>query len=179
MFKWPKGKDSFNVSHQGTDNPWVTIQSLVARQLKGPLSSGYRINKILIPVLQREKGGWGRGDVVRVKLQLESHADITWVVVSDPIPAGSSILGTGLGRDSQLLSMGEKEAGWFWAAFEERSCESFRAYYEYVPKGLWTLEYTIMLNSECTFIVPETTVESLYAPEMFGIMPNGKIEIKR
>jgi len=48
-----------------------------------------------------------------------------------------------------------------------------------VPKGLWTLEYTIRLNNEGTFILPETTVEALYAPEMFGVIPNGRIEIKR
>ncbi len=48
-----------------------------------------------------------------------------------------------------------------------------------MPKGSWTLEYTIRLNNEGTFILPETTVEALYAPEMFGIIPNGRIEIKR
>jgi len=33
-----------------------------------------------------------------------------------------------------------------WSAFEERSFEAFRAYYEYVPKGKWTVEYTVRLN---------------------------------
>jgi uncharacterized protein YfaS (alpha-2-macroglobulin family) len=179
MFKWPQQKDSFTISHQGTGKPWVTVQSLAAISLKGPLSSGYRIKKTLMPVLQKENGTWSRGDVVRVKLELESQADMTWVVVSDPIPAGSSILGTGLGRDSELLSGSETRAGWVWPAFEERSFESFRAYYDYVPKGTWTVEYTIRLNNEGTFVLPETRVEALYAPEMFGMLPNRKIEIKR
>jgi uncharacterized protein YfaS (alpha-2-macroglobulin family) len=48
-----------------------------------------------------------------------------------------------------------------------------------VHKGSWTLGYTFRLNNEGIFILPETTVEVLYAPEMFGVIPNGRIEIKR
>lgn len=130
-------------------------------------------------MIQKENNRWSRGDVVRVKLELESQADMTWVVVSDPIPAGSGIFGTGLGRDSELLTRGEKRAGWVWPAFEERSFEAFRSYYEYVPKGTWTIEYTVRLNNEGTFVLPETRVEALYAPERFGMLPNKKMEIER
>ncbi len=177
MFNWPKGKDSLTVSHSGSGRPWATIQSLAAIPLKESLSSGYKIKKSLTPVIRKEKSGWSRGDVVRVKLELESQADMTWVVVNDPVPAGSSILGTGLGRDSEILTRDEKRTGWVWPAFEERSFEAFRAYYEYVPKGRWTVEYTVRLNNNGEFVLPETRVEALYAPEMFGMMPNRKMEI--
>jgi uncharacterized protein YfaS (alpha-2-macroglobulin family) len=116
---------------------------------------------------------------VRVKLELESQADMTWVVVNDPVPSGSSILGTGLGRDSEILTRDEKQTGWVWPAFEERSFEAFRAYYEYVPKGSWTVEYTVRLNNDGDFVLPETRVEALYAPEMFGMLPNRKMEIAK
>jgi uncharacterized protein YfaS (alpha-2-macroglobulin family) len=177
MLKWPKGRDSLSVTHSGTGKPWATIQSLAAIPLKEPLSSGYKIKKTLTPVVQKEKSAWNRGDVVRVKLELEAQADMTWVVVNDPVPAGSSILGTGLGRDSQILTRDEKQTGWVWPAFEERSFEAFRAYYEYVPKGKWTVEYTVRLNNDGDFVLPETRVEALYSPEMFGMIPNGKMEI--
>jgi hypothetical protein len=178
MFNWPTGKEGLNISHQGTGKPWATIQSLAAIPLKEPFSSGYKINKTFAPVEQKVEGKWSRGDVVSVHLDLESQSDMTWVVVNDPVPAGSSILGTGLGRDSQLLTQGEKKKGWVWPAFEERSFEAFRAYYEFVPKGKWTVEYTIRLNNEGVFLLPETRVEAIYAPEMFGEMPNGKIDIQ-
>ena len=177
MFSWPKGKDALNVSHSGTGKPWVTIQSLAAIPLRESLSSGYKIKKSLTPVIRKEKSRWSRGDVVRVKLELESQAAMTWVVVNDPVPSGSSILGTGLGRDSEILTRDEKRTGWVWPAFEERSSEAFRAYYEYVPKGSWTVEYTVRLNNDGDFVLPETRVEALYAPEMFGILPNRKMEI--
>lgn len=167
------------LNFQGTGRPWATIQSLAAIPLKDAFSSGYKIKKSLTPVEQKKKGKWSKGDVVRVRLELESQADMTWVVVNDPVPAGSSILGTGLGRDSQILTGDERSEGWVWPAFEERSFEAFRAYYEFVPKGKWTVEYTVRLNNEGTFNLPETRVEALYAPEMFGEIPNRRMEVER
>src|ERR671914_1509121 len=103
---------------------------------------------------------------------------MTWVVVDDPIPAGASILGTGLGRDSELLTEDEQRGGWVWPAFEERRFDSFRAYYEFVPKGRWTVEYTVRFNNAGTFELPATRVEALYAPEMFGKRPNERSAIR-
>ena len=178
LLPWAKKKETLNITHKGSGSPWVTIQSLAAIPLKQPLFSGYTIKKTIIPVDQKNKNIWSKGDVVRVRLELESQADMTWVVVSDPIPAGSMILGSGLGRDSSLMTKDELERGWAWETFRERSFEALRVYYEYVPKGKWTVEYTIRLNNEGTFYLPETRVEALYSPEMFGELPNKKMEIK-
>jgi uncharacterized protein YfaS (alpha-2-macroglobulin family) len=86
-------------------------------------------------------------------------------------------LGTGLGRDSEILTGGEKREGWVWPAFEERTFQAFRSYYEYVPKGKWAVEYTLRLNNEGVFNMPPTRVEALYSPEMMGEMPNDKITV--
>ncbi len=176
-FSWPKGKEDLRISHQGTGKPWATIQSLAAIPLKEPFSSGYKIKKGITPVEQKQKGKWSKGDVARIRLELEAQTDMTWVVVNDPVPAGSSILGTGLGRDSQIVTKSEKGEGWVWPAFEERSFEAFRVYYEFVPKGKWSIEYTVRLNNEGVFLLPPTRAEALYAPEMLGEMPNNRMEI--
>jgi len=97
--------------------------------------------------------------------------------VSDPVPAGATILGTGLGRDSRILTQGEERKGRVWPAYEERSFGAFRAYYEVVPKGAWTVEYTLRLNQSGSFHQPPTRVEGLYAAEMMGEIPNKKIEV--
>ena len=153
-------------------------QSRAAIPLKQALSSGYAIKRTVTPVEQRLKGEWSRGDVLRVSVEVEAQSDMTWVVVSDPIPAGGAILGTGLGRDSQLLTQGEKRQGWVYPAFEERSFEAFRAYYEFVPKGKWTVEYTLRLNQDGAFDLPSTRVEAMYAPEMFGEIPNVRMVVR-
>jgi alpha-2-macroglobulin len=177
-FEWPGAKEDLGISHIGNGKPWATVQSLAAIPMKAPISTGYKIEKTYVPAEQKKKGQWSKGDVIKVRLELEAQSDMTWVVVNDPVPGGSNILGAGLGRDSQLLTRGEEKKGWVWPAFEERSFEAFRAYYEFVPKGKWTVEYTVRLNNEGTFNLPPTRVEALYAPEMLGEIPNEKIEIK-
>ncbi len=178
MFPWPAQRGSLELAMRGTGMPWATIQSLAAVPLKEPLSSGFKIQRTVTPMQQKDKGVLTAGDIVRVKLEIESQADMTWVVVSDPVPAGSAILGTGLGLDSQLATRGEKSTGWAWPSFEERSFEAYRAYYRFVPKGTWSIEYTMRLNNAGTFQLPPTRVEAMYAPEMFGELPNATLQVK-
>ncbi|OGP82309.1 MAG: alpha-2-macroglobulin [Deltaproteobacteria bacterium RBG_16_54_11] len=178
LFAWPTKKADVAIAHQGKGNPWATIQSLAAIPLKEPLSSGYKVKKTISPVEQRDPKQWSRGDIFRIRLEIEAQADQTWVVVSDPVPAGTTILGKGLARDSEILTKGEQRKGWVWPTFEERSFEAFRAYYEYVPKGNWQVEYTVRLNQSGRFQLPTTRVEALYFPEMFGEIPNKTIEVQ-
>jgi len=178
LFPWPERREALTLSHAGTGKPWMTVQSLAAIPLKEPFSSGYRIEKKLIPLEKKNADRWSRGDLVRVRLDLEAQSDQTWVVVSDPVPAGAAILGTGLGRDSQLSIQGEERKGYVWPAYEERSFEAFRAYYEYVPKGKWSVEYTMRLNQSGAFQLSPTRVEALYFPEMMGEIPNLVLEIE-
>ena len=123
-------------------------------------------------VQQQTKGTWSRGDVARVHLEIEAQSDMTWVVVDDPIPAGATALGRGLGGDSALLAQGEVKRGTVWPAYEERTFTAYRAYFRYVPKGRFVLEYTVRLNNPGEFHLPTTRVEAMYAPEMFGELPN-------
>ncbi len=177
-FEWPEERVELSVSHMGTGKPWLTVQSQAAIPLKEPLSSGYKIKRIVTPVKQIQPGVWSRGDVARIRLEIDAQADMTWVVVSDPIPGGGTILGGGLGRDSQIATKGEEKKGWVRPAFEERSSQAFRAYYEYVPKGSFTTEYTVRLNQSGEYQLSPTRVEAMYSPEMFGELPNEKMEVE-
>jgi uncharacterized protein YfaS (alpha-2-macroglobulin family) len=129
-------------------------------------------------VEQAVTGKYSRGDVLRVALEINASADMTWVVVTDPIPGGATLLGGGLGRDSQIATAGQKAPTGVWAAFEERSFESWRGYYEYVPKGVFKVEYTVRLNNVGDFALPPSRVEAMYAPEMFGEAPNARVKVE-
>ncbi|MCC7151357.1 MAG: hypothetical protein IT501_05105, partial [Rubrivivax sp.] len=120
---------------------------------------------------------WSRGDIVRVRLEVDAQADRTWVVVADPVPAGASVLGTGLARDSALATRGERASGTAWPAFDERGHDAFRRYFEFLPRGRHVVEYTLRLNNPGRFMLPPTRVEALYAPDSFGEAPNPPLEI--
>jgi alpha-2-macroglobulin len=129
------------------------------------------------PIEQRTSGRFSRGDVVRIRLDLEAQSDMSWVVVDDPVPAGATVLGSGLGGQSELLPRDETRGGWAWPAFEERRFDAYRAYYRFVPKGRWSTEYTLRLNNPGSFLLPATRVEAMYAPEMFGELPNTTVTV--
>ncbi|MDO8699421.1 MAG: MG2 domain-containing protein [Rhodoferax sp.] len=175
-------KDTLNVTHQGPGKPWLTLQSVAAIQLKEPFNAGYQIRKTIQAVEQANKslpaGSYTRGDVLRITLEVNASADMTWAVITDPVPAGATILGSGLGRDSEIATQDEKREGNSWPAFEERSFESFRSYYQYLPKGIVKMEYTIRLNNVGEFSLPPSRVEAMYAPEMFGEAPNARVKVE-
>jgi alpha-2-macroglobulin len=177
-FSWPGKAEPLLVRHAGAGAPWMSLLAFAAVPLKEPLWAGYRIEKTLTPVDQKTKGRWSRGDLVRVSLKIHAQSDMTWAVVNDPIPAGSSVLGTGLARDSALATAGEKTTGSYASvAFEERSFEGFRRYLEYLPQGEYGFEYTVRLNNPGKFQLPPTRVEAMYAPETFGELPNAPWEV--
>ena len=158
--------------------PSFIARATAALPLTHPVSTGFKVTRTVTPVTQQAAGRWTRGDVARVRLDLEAQSDMTWVVVDDPIPGGATLLGSGLGGQSKLLQRGEQRAGWAWPAFEERRFDGFRAYYRYVPKGKWTVEYTVRLNNAGTFVLPATRVEAMYAPEMLGELPNANVTVE-
>ncbi|HEY4317202.1 MAG TPA: MG2 domain-containing protein [Herbaspirillum sp.] len=170
------------LAQDGKGKPWITLQSLAAVPLKTAFSSGYRIGKTVTAVEQKQSGVYTRGDVLRVDLEVDAMADMRWVAVTDPIPGGASMLGTGLGRDSAIATGSERanratDYSGAMLAYEERSSEAYRAYYDFVPKGKWKMSYTVRLNNAGKFNLPQTRVEAMYAPEMFGESPNATITV--
>ena len=100
---------------------------------------------------------------------------MSWVVLNDPIPAGARILGDG--RDSHIASMGEGAGtgeNRAWSAYIERTFSAYRANYGYVPRGKFSVDYTVRLNNAGEFGLPATRIEAMYAPEVFGEFRMGR-----
>ncbi|MGQ3170636.1 MAG: alpha-2-macroglobulin family protein [Methylophilus sp.] len=177
-FAWPKASTPLSIQHMGAGKPWAFVTSKAALPLEKPLFAGYRLKRSVTAIEQKTRGLWQRGDTYRVQLEIDAQSDMTWVVVNDPVPAGATILGSGLGGDSSQLAAGEKQAGWQRPAFEERAFDGFRAYYAYVPKGKFSIEYTVRLNNAGRFAMPASRVEAMYAPEIFAEVPVPAMEVK-
>ena len=79
-------KEGAGGDHKGTGKPWL-CQSVAAVELKAPFRGGYSIKKTVTPVEQANKslpaGQYTRGDVLRVKLEVNASADMTWVAITD------------------------------------------------------------------------------------------------
>lgn len=175
---WPSARESLTLTHNGAGAPWAIVQSRAALPLTSPVSAGYTIRRTVMPVEQKDRAGYTRGDVYRVTLEVDAQSDMTWVVVDDPIPSGATILGSGLGRDAASLTQADKQAAGPLPAYIERTQEAYRAYYAFVPRGRFRTEYTVRLNNPGRFDLPATRVEALYAPEMMAESPNQAVTVK-
>ncbi|WP_156374706.1 alpha-2-macroglobulin [Pseudorhodoferax sp. Leaf274] len=179
---WPgTGAATLQATHEGSGKPWLTLQSLAAVELKAPFDGGYRIAREVVPIEQARPGRTTRGDILRITITVTAAQDMSWVVLSDPVPGGATILGSGLGRDTTIgaiATQGERSGGNTWPAYEERGFEAFRSYYGFLPKGEVKTSYTVRLNNVGEFALPPTRVEAMYAPEMFGELPNARVKVE-
>ena len=175
---WPSAAAPFTARHEGAGRPWLALQTLAAVPLNAPLAAGYRVSRSVTAVERQRPDAWSRGDVLRVRLEVEALGDMAWVVFSDPVPTGATLLGSGLGRDSAIATQGEGREGRAWPAYVERGFEAWRAYYEWLPRGRHVIEYTLRLNASGRFGLPPTRVEAMYAPETFGESPNAMLEVR-
>jgi len=177
---WPPEQEGvLALDHQGVGQPWATVQSLAAVPIVTATAAGYRVSRTVTPLQERVVGKTHRGDLWRVTISVEADQDASWVVLSDPVPAGAKILGDGDGRDSRLaVSAEDRRNRRLWPSFVERNFGFFRAYYEMVPKGHFQIDYTVRINNPGEFSLPPTRVEAMYAPDIFGEAPNGKVVVE-
>ncbi|MFC3531732.1 MG2 domain-containing protein [Vogesella facilis] len=180
LLPWPvAGRGTLQLTHQGSGAPWATVQLEAAVKFSGQRYAGYSVKKTLTAVSQQQAGEYRTGDVLKVTLDINAQADMSWVVVDDPIPAGASILGSGLGNDSAIAVAQADERGDGWPDFVERRFAGYRAYYRFVPRGNLKVEYTVRLNNPGQFQLPATRVEAMYAPGVFGMLANAPFRVAR
>ncbi|MCC5815090.1 MAG: hypothetical protein JJT78_10060 [Leptospira sp.] len=163
---------TLSLNHSGSGKPWVSVFAKSAIPLKKNWDNGIRIRKSTTAMDRKSGGKWSVGDIVKVKIEWELDAPRTWVVINDPVPTGSTILGSGLGRDSALSSEDKIQNSDYYSSFQERGFSGFRSYYEYLPAGKYNLEYSFRINQEGKFTLPPTRGEAMYSPDIFGETPN-------
>lgn len=166
--------DNLSVEQMGEGKAWIEVRSLAAVPVTKPIAAGLSMERHIEAVEQAKPGVWSRGDIMRVKIKVKAQGQASWVVVSDPIPAGATILGSGLGRDSAMATAGEEQSG-HWPSFVERRFDGYRAYYERFEEGTTEVSYTVRLNTVGQFVLPASRAEALYEPDVFAVWPNEQV----
>ena len=165
------GPRTISLSHSGQGRPWITVQSRAAVLLNHSVQRGFRIEKQVLPIEVKDRTHASVGDLYRVDLTVDADNEQTWVVVEDPVPTGSTLLGSGLANESSLLSSGrttESDP----PTFEEKTSTAYRAYFRNLPKGKTKLTYVYRVNGAGHGTLPPTHAEAMYSPEIRGDIPN-------
>ena len=163
------------MAQEGGAGPWASVAVRAAVPLTKPLAAGYRLTRKTEVVQARNPGRLTRGDVVRVTLTVDASAERNWVVVSDPVPPGATVIG-GLGGQSAMLGEGGESEG-VSPAYIERGREAWRGYFAWVPQGRFTVSYTMRLNGAGRFQLPASRVEAMYSPDIRAAVPVGSVTV--
>ncbi|CAM5181915.1 Alpha-2-macroglobulin OS=Castellaniella defragrans OX=75697 GN=HNR28_001586 PE=3 SV=1 [Castellaniella defragrans] len=180
-FPWPAAREGvLTLAQQGAGSGWATVTARAAVAETRPTNAGMRLERAITAVSKAAPDHWTVGDVYRVRLTIHSQEPVVWSVVSDPVPAGASILGSGLGRDSAIATAEESGdlPSWDRPTFIERDAGLYRAYFEVMNAGTQTLEYTVRINASGDFHLPPTRAEALYQPDIFGTLPNATFHVE-
>lgn len=162
------GPSTVEIEHAGRGEPWARAVLRAPVPLVGVQNNGIAVTRTLRPVQQQTPGRWRVGDVVAVTVSATAGADIGWLAIDDPVPAGATVLG-GLAR----LGSPETEAvTWRGQRAIERTFTHVRASFEWAPTGAHSLTYQIRLTTPGRFALPPTHAEAMYAPEINGQLGN-------
>lgn len=175
-FPLPRAAVPIRLSHAGTGGPWAQIRISAAVPMKQPFFAGYRVSREVSFIQRRDPKKMSKGDVLRIRLTVDAGAERNWVVVSDPIPAGSTIVGD-LGGQSATLAAQASGGDGVSPSYVERGQDAWRGYYQWVPRGRFTVEYAVRLNAPGRFQMPPTRVQAMYSPEIRAALPNGRVTV--
>jgi uncharacterized protein YfaS (alpha-2-macroglobulin family) len=120
------------------------------------------------------------GDVIQVRLTLIAPNDLHYVVVEDPLPAGTEGVDTSLAttsvvgqrpeltRTDRRNPWGWRGYGWWYFSHAELRDEKAVLFATYLPKGTYEYTYTIRASVPGEFRIIPTHAEEMYFPEVFG-----------
>jgi uncharacterized protein YfaS (alpha-2-macroglobulin family) len=117
------------------------------------------------------------GETVRVKLTIIAPNDLYYVVVEDPIPAGSEAVDLSLQTTSVVGEAPELRRtdpwswygwGWWWFSHSELRDEKAVLFATYLPAGTYEYTYLIRTGLAGEYKVLPTTAYEMYFPEVFG-----------
>jgi uncharacterized protein YfaS (alpha-2-macroglobulin family) len=116
------------------------------------------------------------GDNIRVTLTIVAPEDLHYVVITDPIPAGTEAVDPNLpttgtiGEAPKLSSADPLSRGWGWWWFSKTELRDDRVvmYASYLPKGTYQYTYTIRAGLSGEYRVIPATGEEFYSPLVYG-----------
>jgi alpha-2-macroglobulin len=129
------------------------------------------------------------GDVISVTVTLQAPADIHYLLLEAPIPAGTEPIDTRLATESQLYSgpefmeagLSEEEDGYWWRSWVPSRTdirdEKVALFADYLPAG--TYEYTFLVRASLPgeYRVLPVHAEEMYFPEVWGRSSGGLFSV--
>ncbi len=126
------------------------------------------------------------GDVIDVHLSLILPADRLYVMVEDPIPAGTEPLDVNLNTTSRTIAgpglsketpQGQPDY-WFWRPeHTEMHDQKVSFFARWLPAGSYDYHYQVRATLPGRYLTPPTVASDMYFPELFGRTGGGTFQV--
>jgi uncharacterized protein YfaS (alpha-2-macroglobulin family) len=113
------------------------------------------------------KGKVKQGQIIGVRLTVESAEDLAYVVIEDPFPSGFEVV-EGITFDPKVE---------YYADYEKRD-EKIAFFANYLGKGVHVYNYALRPELDGTFHVMPTEASEMYRPEMRGAGGENVLEVE-
>lgn len=155
-WQWSADDALISVQQVGAGEPWVSVVAESAVAISTPRYQGISITKEVVNKTRPGSLDFKVGDLLEVTLIVSSSVQLNHVSLFDPIPAGANILSEGWGPfDSSI-----------------KSAQGLSVYMTRLASGENRVSYQFQLNNPGQFKIPQSRVESVYQPSVFGEVPN-------
>jgi alpha-2-macroglobulin len=116
------------------------------------------------------------GDVITVVLEITLNSDLYYVVINDPIPAGTEGIDRNLQTTAQIGQRPEltlddlrwRGWGWWWFSDTQIRTEKVVLSAQYLPGGTYRFVYQIQATTPGVYRVIPPNGNTFYFPEIFG-----------
>jgi len=144
----------------------------------GAASNGIRVNREYVRLSVEDfasktykvsalKGALKPGDIVGVRVTLQSDEDLQYVLLADPLPSGFEVV-DGVRFDEKAEYVSEMDV-------RDELVALFSAY---LPKGVHVYNYAIRPELMGDFHVMPTEAEEMYRPEVNGSGPEARLQVQ-
>jgi uncharacterized protein YfaS (alpha-2-macroglobulin family) len=170
-----------------------TARLLLARRdaMERPVDRGFRISREYLDLhsgLPLEQGRVRAGQLVRVRVRLQTQTQRHYVALVDPLPAGlepvndrlATAVRTGHGsridRTARWFPPGHRPAGWIHRELRDSRALAFA---DRLPAGTHQFEYVARATIPGRFTASPARAEAMYEPDVNGRSALARIEVQR
>jgi len=176
----------FVIRKQGSGRIYYTLcMNYALKEKPYPFDAGFYVWKEITSLDGRPVRKYKRGEVYKVVLHVVTPETRLFAVVDDPLPAGFAPVQTFFATESRDIAEHYRDAqqnqlGHWWGSFdhEEYYDDRILLFAQQLFPGEHTKAYFVRAASEGRFLAPQTKVEEMYAPEVFGTSEQGRVIVE-
>jgi uncharacterized protein YfaS (alpha-2-macroglobulin family) len=120
-------------------------------------------HEYLDPTTGRTMSSMKTGDVVRVRVTIDSPDQRAYVAVSDALPAGFEPIQSTFATTATATPKDTNDNSW-WMSYQEMHDDRVDAFANWLWRGAHTFSYLARATHAGRFVVPAATVEEMYVP---------------